>query len=164
MFHVLVKTRFRRITVVVGVAFIALLLCACSYWRVWSYGDLMLYRRMRYHSPVAQALWSGEIAPGTPIDRVLAMASPHRTDALGPFLQVYYFPGGVPAADSICLEGTALTAKSGRLISAGSYGCTFQRTYFDVTTPSDNDLYNRLVQAKIDANSKARSVEPDLAP
>jgi len=132
-----------------------LLVSACSYWRVWSYRDLIVYCHARSHSPVGGALWRGEIAAGSRIDRVLAMATPHRTNTLGPFLTVYYLPGGVPSPDSICLEGTALTAKDGRLISAASYGCTFQRTYFNVSTTDENELLARLLRERIDANSKA---------
>jgi hypothetical protein len=150
----LLSTRARRIGILLAALCLGGLVIACRHWSVWTYDDLILYRRMRAHSPVAQALWRSEIPPGSSVDRVVSMASPHRSVTLGPFREVYYFPGGVPAPDIICLEGTVLIAKDGRLITAGSYGCTFQRTYFNIATPEESALYGRLIQAKIEANQR----------
>jgi hypothetical protein len=80
---------------------------------------------------------------------------PMTTNALGPFLTVYYFPRGVPDADVLCLEGTALTAKDGRLICAESYDCTFHERYFDVATTDDSRLHARLLQERVKANFQA---------
>ena len=62
----------------------------------------------------------------------------------------------------ISLEGTSLTAKDGRLISAGSYGCTFQRIYFDVSTADENALYARLAPGEYQCEDRGHSVGPVL--
>jgi hypothetical protein len=149
----LLRTHQKRVAVLVGSLCLVSVLQACSYWRIWSYADLSLYLRLRYHSPVAHALWSGAIRPGGRIDRVIAMSRPNLIYTLGPFLRIDYYPTGDLSPDSISLEGTSLTAKDGRLISAGSYGCTFQRTYFDVSTADENALYERLLQKRIKART-----------
>jgi hypothetical protein len=145
--------RKRRIRLCIGALCVAALSAACARWRGWSYGDLSLDLRMAYHSPVAQALWRGEIRPGDQVKRVIDASRPNRIRAFGPFLEVAYYPTGDPRPDSINLEGTVLTAKDGRLIAANSYGCTFQRTYFNVTSPDEAALYMQLIQAEIDARS-----------
>ncbi len=151
----MLRTRQRRVAVLLGSLCLAALLAACSHWRIWGYGDLSLYLHVRSHSPVAHTLWHGEIRPGDPIDRVIAVSRPNSTHALGPFLSIDYYPTGDLPPGSISLEGTSLTAKDGRLISAGSYGCTFQRSYFDVATADDNALYGHLLQERIKAKSEA---------
>jgi hypothetical protein len=90
------------------------------------WGPLAL-SRLKYHSRVAQALWRGEVRPGDRAEQVIAMSRPNRIHALGPFVEIDYYPTGDPRRDCINLEGTVLIAKEGRLIAAGSYGCTFQR-------------------------------------
>jgi hypothetical protein len=100
------------------------------------------------------ALWRGEIGPGTEIDEVVACWRPNSTLTLGPFVYIVYYPGGDLPPDVISLAGTALKAKDGRLISAESYGCTFQRTYFDVSTADERALYDRLLQERIEARSE----------
>jgi hypothetical protein len=126
MLEALLRTRKRRIVLLVGSLCLVPLVSACSYWRIWGYGDLSLCLRLRYHSPVAHALWRGEIQPGGRIDRVIAMSRPNFRRTFGPFLEVDYYPTGDLSPGNISLEGTSLTAKDGRLIAAGSYGCTFQ--------------------------------------
>jgi hypothetical protein len=149
----LLLTRKWRIGLLIGPLGVAALIAACFHWRVWSYGDLSLYLRLKYHSRVAQALWRGDVRPGDRLEQVIAMSRPNRVDALGPFLEIDYYPTGDPRPDCINLEGTALIAKEGRLIAAGSYGCTFQRQYFDIFTPDERALYAQLLQARIDARS-----------
>ena len=154
MGRALLRTRKRRITTCAVSLCLVAILSACSYWRIWSYGDLSLYLRLRRHSPVAHALWHGAIRPGSQIDQVIAMSRPNFIDDLGPFLRIDYYPTGDLSPGDISLEGTSLTAKDGRLISAGSYGCTFQRIYFDVSTADENALYARLVQESINARTE----------
>ena len=151
----LLRTRKRRITTcrTVSLCLVAIL-SACSYWRIWSYGDLFLYLCLRRHSPVAPRPLARAIRPGGQIDRVIAMFRPNFIDSLGPFLRIDYYPTGDLPPGAISLEGTSLTAKDGRLISAGSYGCTFQRIYFDVSTADENALYVRLVQESINARTE----------
>jgi hypothetical protein len=151
----LLLTRKRRIGLLIGVICFTALLAACSRWRVWCYGDLSLYLRLKYHSRVAQALWRGEIRPGDRAEQVIAMSRPNRIHSLGPFFEIDYYPTGDPHPGGINLEGTVLIAKEGRLIAAGSYGCTFQRHYFDVFTPDERALYARLLQVRIDEQSAA---------
>jgi hypothetical protein len=146
-------TRRRRIGLLIGAIGVAALLAACSRWRVWSYEDLSLYRRLKYHSRVAQALWLGEIRPGDRVERIIGMSRPNRTKTLGPFLEIFYYPTGDPHPDCINLEGTVLIAKDGRLIAAGSYGCTFRREFFNVSTSEESALYAELLRAKIDARA-----------
>jgi len=145
----LLRAHKRCVAMVVASFCLVSLVSACSYWRIWSYADLSLYLRLRYHSPAAHALWRGAIRPGDQIDRVIAMARPNFIDTLGPFLRIDYYPTGDLSPGNISLEGTSLTAKDGRLISAGSYGCTFQRTYFDAATADEKVLYERLLQERI---------------
>ena len=151
----LLRTRKRRIGLLVGSLCLGSVISACAHWGVWRLDDLCLYLRLRYHSPVAHALWRGEIRPGGRIDQVIAMSRPNSVHALGPFLRIDYYPTGDLSPGSISLEGTSLTAKDGRLISAWSYGCTFQRTYFDVSTADENALYEHLLQERMMARSEA---------
>jgi hypothetical protein len=108
--------------------------------------------------PGAELLGRGEprgVRPGARIDRVIAASRPNLVHPLGPFLRVAYYPTGDLSPGSISLEGTSLTAKDGRLISAASFGCTFERTYFDVATAEEDELYERLLQERIKARSQA---------
>jgi hypothetical protein len=147
----LLRSHKRLVVVIVGLFCLVFLVSACAYWRIWSFADLSLYLRLRYHSPVAQALWRGAIRPRDPMDLVIAMSRPNSVRRLGPFLRIDYYPGGDPSPGGINLEGTSLTAKDGQLISAGSYGCTFQRTYFDVATAEEKIMYERLIQERLQA-------------
>ena len=150
----LLRTRKRRITTCAVSLCLVAILSACSYWRIWSYGDLSLYLRLRRHSPVAHALWHSEISPREPDRSGHRHVAPNFIDDLGPFLRIDYYPTGDLSPGDISLEGTSLTAKDGRLISAGTYGCTFQRIYFDVSTADENALYARLVQESINARTE----------
>lgn len=156
MYWALPRTRPWRIGVLIGVICLGLLLAACARWRVWGPGDLLLYRQLKYHSPVAQALWLGDIRAGDPVERVTALSRPNRVLRLGPFLRMEYYPGGDPPEGSVSLEATALIAKEGRIRWAESYGCTFQRRYFDGFTPDEWALYDQLLQARIKARADAR--------
>ena len=149
------RTQKRRVAVVVLSLCLISLLSVCSTWRIWSYADLCLYRRLRFHSVVAQSLWRGAILPGAQIDQVIAMSRPNFTRVVGPFLRIDYYPTGDLSPGNLSLEGTSLLAKDGRLIAAGSYGCTFQRAYFDVSTADESALYERLLDERI----KAKAVE-----
>jgi hypothetical protein len=149
----LLSTRKQRIGLLIGALCVAALVAACSRWRVWTYGDLSLYLRLKYHSRVAQALWRGDVRPGDRLEQVIAVSRPNRIRALGPFVEIDYYPTGDPRPDCINLEGTVLIAKEGRLIAAGSYGCTFQRHYFDIFTTDERALYAQLLRARIDARS-----------
>ncbi len=147
----LFQTRKRRIGLMTGTLCLVSVLAACAYWRVWSIDDLRLYLDLRYHSPVAQALWRGGIRQGDRIDGIIALSRPNLVQTIGPFLRISYYPTGDLTPGSISLEGTTLTAKDGRLISAESYGCTFQRTYFDITTVEENSLFKRLLEERNEA-------------
>ena len=155
MREVPLNKRKRRTLLLVGAVCLVSLVSACSYWRIWSYGDFFLYLRLRYHSPVAHALWRGEIRARGRIDSVIAISRPNFRSSLGPFLRIDYYPTGDLSPGNISLEGTSLTAKDGRLIAAGSYGCTFLRTYFDIGTAEENALYERLLEERIKASSEA---------
>lgn len=150
----LLRTRKRRLALLAVTLVIGSLLAACWYWRIWSYRDFSDYLEVRHHAPVALALWRGEIRPETEIGDVIARWRPNATLTLGPFVDIMYYPGGDLRPGVISFAGTALRAKDGRLISAGSYGCTFERTYFDVTTADENALYARLVEERIKAQSE----------
>ncbi|WP_435010857.1 hypothetical protein P12x_002144 [Tundrisphaera lichenicola] len=130
-------------------------LSACSYWNVWGYDELLLYRHLSYHSPVAHALWHSGIRSGDQVDRVIALYRPNHKNRLGPFHQIEYYPSGDLTPGHLSLEGTSLTAKDGRLIRAESFGCTFQRIYFDAFTSDERELYGRLLQDKINARPEA---------
>ena len=151
----LLRTRKRRIGLLVGTLCLGSVLSACAYWRVRSLNDLSLYLRLRSHSPVAHALWRGEIRPGCRIDQVIAMSRPNLVHTVGPFLRISYYPTGDLSPGSISMECTTLTARDGLLISAGSYGCMFQRTYFDLSTAEEDALFKRLVEDRIEARSEA---------
>jgi hypothetical protein len=126
---------------------------------MWSYHDLWVYGRVRSHTPLGPALWRGEIGPGARIDNVIAKARPNRTLVRGPFTTLYYFPAH-PGPDSICLEGMVLHARDGRLVSASSYSCTWERGYFEM---SDSD--KRDFQAGFDAwIAAARKAETTTSP
>jgi hypothetical protein len=49
-------------------------------------------------------------------------------------------------ADSICLAGTCVVAKDGKLVAAGSWACTFQHTHFDVMSGPDQAEFARLLE------------------
>ncbi len=88
---------------------------------------------------------------------MIAAAPPNRVDTFGPFVSIAYYPGVDPrtVTEGLMLEATTLTAKNGRLISAGSHGCTFERIYFDLFTIDDREVYGRLFQDKIKEKRKA---------
>lgn len=149
----LLRTRKRRLALLTAALVIGSLLAVCGYWRIGSYRDFSDYLEVRHQAPVALALWRGEIRPRAEIGDVIARWRPNATLTLGPFVDITYYPGGDLRPGVISLAGTALRAKDGRLITAGSYGCTFERTYFDVTTADENALYERLVEERIKAQS-----------
>ena len=96
--------------------------------------------------PVALDLWCGRIAVGDRIEGVTARAGPHRVTKRGPFVQLFYYPGGPPRGGSICLAGTCVVAKDGKLVAAGSWACTFQHTHFDVISGPDQAEFARLLE------------------
>ena len=148
----LLQTQKRRVAVLVLSLCLISLFSVCSTWRIWSYADLCLYRRLRYHSVVAQWLWRGNPTRG-PNRSGHRDVAPNFTRAAGPFLRIDYYPTGDLSPGNLSLEGTSLLAKDGRLIAAGSYGCTFQRAYFDVSTADENALYERLLEERIKAKA-----------
>jgi hypothetical protein len=83
-------TRKRRIGIRIGALGVALLIAACFHWGMWSYGDLSLYLRQKYHSRVAQALSRGDVRPGDRAGQVIAMSRPNLIHALGPFVEIDY--------------------------------------------------------------------------
>ena len=90
-----------------------------------------------YRSAVSSAIRSPrplarENRRGDRIERVTARNRPHRVTRRGPFVQLFYHPGGPPRAGSISLAGTCVVAKDGKLVAAASWECTFQHTHFDV--------------------------------
>jgi hypothetical protein len=140
------RRRKSRWAAIAGMLSLCALLATCWCWRVWTPGDYFLYRRLRHHSPVAQKLWRGEIRAGDRVEAIVAYSRPNFAWGIGPFLTVEYYPGGDLSPDSISLEGTSLTARDGRLIRAASYGCNFEKHYFDVSTPNDKALQEQLIR------------------
>jgi hypothetical protein len=136
-----VRLTVRTTMVAVAVAAVCL---AIPLWGKTAYRNYQIARQLRY--PVAQDLWCGRIAAGDSIERVTARARPHRVTKLGPFVQLFYYPGGPPGAGSMCLAGTCVVAKDGKLVAAGSWACTFQHTHFDVTSGPDQGEFARLLE------------------
>jgi hypothetical protein len=137
------RARLRVRTMLVAVAVAAVCL-AIPRWGKTAYRNYQIAQQLRY--PVALDLWCGRIAGGDTIERVIARSRPHRVTKLGPFVQLFYYPGGPPRAGSISLAGTCVVAKDGKLVAAGSWACTFQHTHFDVTSGSDQAEFARLLE------------------
>jgi hypothetical protein len=131
----------RTTMLVVAVAAVCL---AIPLWGKTAYRNYQIARQLRY--PVAIDLWRGRIAAGDRIERVTARNRPHRVTKRGPFVQLFYYPGGPPCAGSIPLAGTCVVAKDGKLLAAGSWACTFQHTHFDVTSGSDQAEFAGLLE------------------
>src|SRR5262245_57304983 len=125
------------------VAAVTALCLGIPLWKT-AYRNYQISRQLGY--PVAVDLWRGRIAAGDRIEKVIARNQPHWVTKRGPFVQLFYYPGGPPREDSICLAGTSVVARDGKLIAAGSWACTFQHTHFDVTSPSDQAEYARLLE------------------
>lgn len=136
-----VRLRVRTMMVAVAVAAVCL---AIPLWGQMAYRNYQIARQLRY--PVAMDLWRGRIVAGDRIERVTARNRPHRVTRRGPFVQLFYYPGGPPGAGSISLAGTCVVAKDGKLVAAGSWACTFQHTHFDVTSGSDQAEFARLLE------------------
>jgi hypothetical protein len=137
------RVRLTVRTMMVAVA-VAAVCCAIPLWGNTAYRNYQIDRQLRY--PVALDLWRGRIAAGDRIERVTARTRPHRVTKRGPFVQLFYYPGGAPHAGSICLAGTCVVAKDGKLVAAGSWACTFQHTHFDVMSGPDQDEFARLLE------------------
>jgi hypothetical protein len=136
-----VRLTVRTTMVAVAVAAVCL---AIPLWGKAAYRNYQIARQLRY--PVALDLWCGRIAAGDRIERVTALARPHRVAKRGPFVQLFYYPGGPPRAGSICLAGTCVVAKDGKLVAAGSWACTFQHTHFDVMSGLDQAEFAGLLE------------------
>jgi hypothetical protein len=136
-----VRLRVRTMMFAVAVAAVCL---AIPLWGKTAYRNYQIARQLRY--PVALDLWRGRIAAGDRIEHVTARNRPHRVTKRGPFVQLFYYPGGPPRAGSISLAGTCVVAKDGKLVAAGSWACTFQHTHFDVASSSDEAEFARLLQ------------------
>jgi hypothetical protein len=137
-----------RVRLTVRTMMLAVLVAAVCFaiplWGKTAYRNYQIARQLRY--PVALDLWYGRIAAADRIERVTAQARPHRVTKRGPFVQFFYYPGGPPRAGSICLAGTCVVAKDGKLVAAGSWACTFQHTHFDVMSGPDQAEFARLLQ------------------
>ncbi len=120
-----------------GAAGLASLLLGCWHYCLWSRQDLLAYQSVSHHTPVGLALWHGDIGPGKDVERLIHRFPPHQNIRYGPFIELLYLPGGRLKPDTIPLEATRILAKNGQTISASSYGCTFERTYFDLATVED---------------------------
>ena len=136
-----VRLTVRTTMLAVAVAAVCL---AIPLWGKTAYRNYQIARQLRY--PVALDLWRGRIAAGDRIERVTARTRPHRVTKRGPFVQLFYYPGGPPRAGSISLAGTCVVAKDGKLVAAGSWSCTFQHAHFDVTSGSDQAEFARLLE------------------
>ena len=136
------RVRLRVWIMMVAVAVAAVCL-AIPLWKT-AYRNYQIAQQLRY--PIAVDLWRGRIAAGDRIERVTAGNRPHRGTKRGSFVQLFFYPGGPPRAGSICLAGTCVVAKDGKLIAAGSWACTFQHTHFDVTSDSDQAEFARLLE------------------
>jgi hypothetical protein len=115
------------------------------------YQQFQIYRQLRHYHPIALDLWHGRLRQGDEVGRLIARASPHRRTRRGPYDLMWYYPGGPPPPGppppgSISLAATVLFAKEGVLLSAHSWGCTFDCAHFEGATARDDEEFAMLLK------------------
>jgi hypothetical protein len=106
---------------------LALLLIALIVAGLWVYTGVRfgLWRPLEYEQyialpsslPVAHALWHRQIHAGDHIEQIIKQWQPHQIDRFGPWVQLYWFPGG-PSKEFISFIGINAVAKDGVLVHA----------------------------------------------
>ena len=137
------RVRFTVRRMMIAVAVVAGCLWGRSF-AIEQYRYLQIYRQLR-GQPVALDLWHGRVVQGDDVERLIGRHSPHHMFRRGPYVDLHYYPGGPPSPGDLPNAGTTLMAKDGRLILAGSAGCTFEHVYFDATSPGDIAEFYRLL-------------------
>jgi hypothetical protein len=128
---------------------IAVAIVAVGLWG-WSFGvkgyrDFLTYRHLQWHRPIALDLWHGRVAPGDDIEPLIDRAPPDRLIRRGPYVQVYYYPGGPPSPGTLPNAGTAIMAKDGIIVAAATGDCTLDLTHFDLMASRDWAAYGQLL-------------------
>ncbi len=117
------------------------LLAVAWHFRIWSWRDLRVYQGMSQEChPVWRELHWGRIHSGQDVEEVVAITKPVRVDRYGDFVELSYQQG-------ICFTGVTIMARRGRLTSAAAWSCTWNRTFFDESTPEDAVGYREAVEA-----------------
>jgi hypothetical protein len=141
--------KFPRVRFTVRRIIVALAVVAVGPWlpsfATASYRNYVILRQLHRHPPVALDLWHGRVAPGDDVERVVTRTLPHCVTRRGPFVRLLYYPGGPPPPGSLSMSGTCIIAKNGVLVSAASWECTFQHTYFDLMSARENAEFSRLL-------------------
>jgi hypothetical protein len=155
--RVFTKRWFKLSAGLVAALFAVTLACA-SYFRVWSWRDLLAYHGMtRECHPVWRELHWGRIRAGQDVEQVIAETRPARVERYGEFVRLNYQQG-------LSFTGVSITAKNGRVASAAAGSCTWDRVFFDELNQDDWKAYSDAYEAHWQPIRKKRAVaEPAAA-
>lgn len=156
--RILSQRWFKRLAGLV-VTLLAVTLACASYFRVWGWRDMMAYQGMsRECHPVWRELHWDRIRAGQDVEQVIAETQPARVERYGEFVQLSYQQG-------LSFTGVTITAKNGRLASAGAWSCTWNRVFFDELSRDDWKAYSVAYEAHWQPIRQKRSeAEPVVAP
>jgi hypothetical protein len=118
---------------------VILALLASWHWRIWGLGDYRACQEVRRY-PIGADLWFGRIAVGQDVDEVIAKAPPHHVSRFGRFVLLHYYPGSPPPPNSIPFESLSVIARDGQLVSASAGGCTWGRTFFEMSAAEEAEF------------------------
>jgi hypothetical protein len=127
---------------------VAIIALALGSWSnlVRAYREFQIYRQLRHYHPVALDLWHGRLKQGDDVGRLIARAGPHRRIRRGPYDLIYYFPRGPLPPRTISFAATVLFARDGVLLSAHSWGCTFDCAHFEGAKARDDEEFAMLLK------------------
>lgn len=121
-----------------------LTLLTCWHHNVWSWRDWEIYEQMSLEChPVWRDLNAGRIKPGDDIQRVIWRTKPSRVENLEDVTMLSYPEAGFTIV--------GITAKDGRVVSAGAASCTWNKTFFDTWDKTDQDEFQKRYSAHLNA-------------
>ena len=115
------------------------LLLTCWHFGVWSWTDWQIYQEMsRECHPVWKDLYAGRIYQGQPVEEAIASCGPVRVERFENFVLLEVQESG---REGLCFTGITIIAKDGRLVHAGAWSCTWQRTFFDGWSAAEQESF-----------------------
>jgi hypothetical protein len=91
---------------------------ACWHWRIWSIEDFEDYQAAQEYK-LGPQLWSGQIAGGEEIEKLITDVPPDRIARFAPWTEITYFPG-VDSSDTggVWFAGLTIIAKDSKVVAA----------------------------------------------
>jgi hypothetical protein len=120
---------------------------AAWHYRIFSWTDFQVYRAMgaECHS-VWQEFHFRRIGPGADLMRLIEMAEPDNVATLGDFTALNYsLKNDCQGVCSLSFRVFCVTTYRGRLVAAETSTSCGWKTFFDVRTPEQRDLYEQEV-------------------